>query len=103
MLSLTQTDTTLPMFYGLPKIHKNNAPLRPIVSCVNSPNHSLAKVLYNKLKNTVSPPASHINNSFELREKIKNLNIPKNYVLLSLDVSALFTNVLCDLVIESLH
>lgn len=53
IFSKNQTDTTLPMFYGLPKIHKTNAPLRPIVSCINSPNHSLAKILYNKLKNVV--------------------------------------------------
>lgn len=95
--ALTQTDKSLLLFYGLPKIHKANVPLRPIVSGVNSRNFSLAKVLYNKLKNSIIPPASHINNSFELKEKI---TIFPETVLLSLDVSALYTNVPCNLVIQ---
>ena len=31
----------MPRFYGLPKIHKGNLPLRPIVSFVNSPTDNL--------------------------------------------------------------
>ncbi|KAG8239602.1 hypothetical protein J437_LFUL018654 [Ladona fulva] len=34
-----------PRLYGLPKIHKEGAPLRPIVSAINSPTYNLAKVL----------------------------------------------------------
>ena len=33
---LTLTDTTIPKAYGLPKIHKTDAPLRPIISTINS-------------------------------------------------------------------
>ena len=33
----------MPRFYGLPKIHKANLPLRPIVSFVNSPTYNLSK------------------------------------------------------------
>ena len=34
-----------PMIYGLPKVHNDNIPLRPIVSCIGSPTYHLAKHL----------------------------------------------------------
>jgi hypothetical protein len=34
-----------PHIYGLPKIHKADLPLRPIVSSIGSPSHDLAKYL----------------------------------------------------------
>ena len=38
---LTLTDTVFAKCYGLPKIHKENASLRPIISLVNSPTYWL--------------------------------------------------------------
>jgi hypothetical protein len=32
-----------PWLYGLPKIHKKDVPLRPIVNCIASPTYALAK------------------------------------------------------------
>ena len=54
---LTQSNTTLTKYYGLPKIHKVDVPLRPIVSLINSPTYFLAKILYQELK-TAIPKAS---------------------------------------------
>ena len=34
-----------PKLYGLPKVHKTGAPLRPIVSSIDSPTNTLAKHL----------------------------------------------------------
>lgn len=34
-----------PKMYGLPKLHKPGIPLRPIVSCVQSPFYKLSKYL----------------------------------------------------------
>ena len=34
-----------PRFYGLPKIHKTDDPLRPIVSAIGSPTYHLAKFI----------------------------------------------------------
>ena len=53
-------------------------------------------------KTSFPKPASHVNNSFELKENINNFIIPLDYVLLSLDVNSLFTNIPCDLVLKSL-
>ena len=101
--SLTLTNTVLAKGYGLPKIHKPNAPLRTIISLINSPTHFLAKVLYDELKLAIKKPKSHINNSFELRKKLENIEINRDHRLLSLDVASLFTNVSCTLVIRSLE
>ena len=35
----------IPLFYGLPKIHKTGTPLRPIVSFISSPTYALSKFL----------------------------------------------------------
>ncbi|BHF57631.1 hypothetical protein SprV_0100057300 [Sparganum proliferum] len=43
------TDTALARFYGLPKIHKPNVPLRPIVALKGSPTYNLAKWMSRKL------------------------------------------------------
>ena len=99
---LTLTSTVLPKCYGLPKIHKKEIPMRPIISLINSPTHFLAKVINEELKNSVKLPKSHINNSFELKEKLKNIILDDDHVIFALDVNSLFTNVPCSLVLDSL-
>ena len=42
---LRSTDATAPRLYGLPKIHKKDIPMRPIVSFINSPLYNLSKFL----------------------------------------------------------
>ena len=44
---LHSTDSTPVSFYGLPKIHKENVPLRPIMSAIGSPTYKLSKYLAN--------------------------------------------------------
>ena len=36
---------SLPYIYGLPKIHKKDVPLRPIISNVNSPSYYLSNLI----------------------------------------------------------
>ena len=64
--------------------------------------HYLSKIIYNELKQCIPQPLSHINNSFELKDKISKITIPSTYVLLSLGVCSLFTNIPCDLVLKSI-
>ena len=40
---LRSSDGLAPRLYGLPKIHKEGAPLRPIVSFVNSPTYNVSR------------------------------------------------------------
>ena len=93
--ALTHTDTMLAKKYGLVKLHKENRPVRPIISLVNSPTYKLASVIYNDLKKAFPKPRSHINNSREFVSKIKGSKLNNDDIFISLDVSSLFTNVTC--------
>ena len=84
---------SLPYFYGIPKLHKPNVPLRPIISCTNDNfcklNKWLTKIL-SPLLGTISD--SHIKNSSHFRERI-GTTIPLDHSLISFDVTSLYTNV----------
>ena len=58
---LYPTGAVTPKFYGLPKIHKDGIPLRPIVSSRGSISYEVAKELAKILKPLVgsSPPPYH--------------------------------------------
>ncbi|CAB0030195.1 unnamed protein product, partial [Trichogramma brassicae] len=51
VFQLSLSDTSLARAYGLPKIHKKDVPLRPIISLVGSPTYVLAKIF---LRRTVT-------------------------------------------------
>ena len=84
---------SLPYAYGLPKVHKLNTPLRPIISNVNSPSYGLSK----KLAKMLSPllgsfSNSHLRHNSDLISRLINV-IPGDSKFISFDVSSLFTNV----------
>ncbi|XP_072039404.1 uncharacterized protein [Amphiura filiformis] len=87
------TTEEVPKVYGTPKIHKPEAPLRPIVSSIGSLSYNAAKVLANILSPLVGKTEHHIHNSGEFVEKVKNLEVPPGQKLISYDVSALFTSI----------
>ena len=79
--------------YGLIKIHKENNPVRPIISAINSPTYNMSKILSKFFYVHLKKLFSHINNSLELKEKIEGTIIPDGFEIVSLDVVSLFTNV----------
>ena len=93
----------LPKGYGLPKVHNPNIPLKIVISTFNGPCHRLPKILYKKLELCIEKPQSHIDNSFALNRKLKILDIPAYYILLYLDVTSLFTNIILEAVLNSLE
>ena len=90
---IRRTDTTIPRLYGLPKIHKKDVPLRPILDMVNSPYHALAKWLVGLLGPVTREIKVHtLKNTFQFIDEIKDLNLV-NTKMFSLDVNSLFTKV----------
>ena len=78
--------------YAVPKIHKADVPLRPIIASVNSVTYHLSKYLSSLLKpllGTIS--GSHIINSTDFVEKIRGIDLTDK-VMVSFDVDSLFTN-----------
>lgn len=82
-----------PKIYGLPKLHKENIPLRPIVSTISSPGYKIAKYLNNILKHLSQLSSYNIKNSHEFKNFIDTITLRENDELLSFDVVSLFTNV----------
>ena len=87
---------SLGYFYGLPKIHKDGIPLRPIVSCYNTVFEKLSKWLGKllvPLLGTISD--SHLLNSQDCVNRLKRINM-NDRVFISFDVVSLFTKVPID-------
>ena len=74
--------------YGLPKLHKSDIPLRPIVSGIGSYTHKLAKYLSDILKPLANNEHT-LKDSFEFTHQILGLdNVP---FMCSFDIVSLFT------------
>ena len=81
-------------YYGLPKIHKNNMPMHPIVSACGTAAYNTAKFITKILQNYCGETSSYIKDSTDFIKKIKHLSInPEKETLVSFDVSALFTSI----------
>ena len=80
--------------YGMAKVHKDNCPLRPVVSMLNTAEYNLAKYLDSYIKpNIPSQYMLHSTNQLlSVLEDNKNLANSKN-IMISFDVVSLFTNV----------
>ena len=81
------------VLYGLPKVHKQDCPVRPICAAVGSATYELSKYLAKLIK----PAASNCygtdtKDTFDFVEKIKRIDL-NGTIMASLDVSSLFTNV----------
>ena len=89
------TGSVRPRMYGVPKVHKEGTPLRPILSMVGSPQHATAQWLATVLK-----PVSHkysefvVKDSFEFSNKMRDLTLNgEECHMCSFDIKSLFTNV----------
>ena len=80
-------------FYGLPKIHKANFPMRPIVSACGTSTYNLAKYLTKILKVYVGHSFSSVKDSKDLTDKLQSIKLQDNEEVVSFDVSALFTSI----------
>ena len=82
-----------PKLYGLPKVHKNNVPLRPIVSQINSPTYDLARYVASVLQPLVGKTPSYVKDSRHFLNTIRSIQLEQNEIMVSFDVQSLFTNV----------
>ena len=87
------TGASSPKFYGLPKTHKKDVPLRPIKSSLCSVTYGLSKELERILKPLVGETINYINHTKEFADEIKNSKLEEGQCITSYDVSALFTSI----------
>jgi hypothetical protein len=86
--------------YGLPKVHKDNVPLRPIVSCIQSYNYRLGKFLAGIIKPIRDSTYSLKNTNAFLQFLKENSHLSKSNKMISFDIESLFTNIPVDETIE---
>jgi hypothetical protein len=86
----------------LPKIHKaadswtlpnKMPPGRPIVSDCNSESKNVAGFIDSFFKPPAMKHPSFIKNTYDFVNKISNLTIPDNCLLITLDVESMYTNI----------
>ena len=93
-LKLHGSNSQAARFYGLPKIHKDNMPMCPIVSACGTATYNTAKFITKILQNYCGKTSSFVKDSTDFIKKIRHLSInPKEETLVSFDVSVLFTSI----------
>jgi hypothetical protein len=84
----------LPIFYGLPKVHKTPVSLSPVVSGTNSLLATFYLLIHIK---------SFIKDSATIIRDLKDLNLPKEARLFTADATVMYTNIDMKLGINSIH
>ena len=80
-----------PRLYGLAKVHKNNIPVRPVLSMPGSAYHGVAKQVAFWLSNI--PECKIRSSTKSVCDSFKEIIIQKDSELISFDVTSLYTNV----------
>jgi hypothetical protein len=83
-----------PLFYGLPKTHKEGIPLRPIVSGCNGPTDNLSHFITGYLQPLAELLPSYFRDSTEFIRMLSESEVPtEDYWLVTADVTSLYTNI----------
>ena len=91
---LRPKDPRTPKFYMLPKVHKPNNPGRPIIAAINSPTTNLSRYVDHHLQPLAEKLPSYIKDSGEFLRRIEtNKQVNPNAILVTMDVSALYTSI----------
>ena len=81
------------LFYGRPKIHKLDVPLRPIVSCIGTALYNTSKHLADILSSLVGKTNSFVRNWSHFSDIVQQEVIEQIDLMLSFDVKALYTSI----------
>ena len=98
MQSLQASGSTPGLLYGLPKVHKEGHPLRPILSAIGTANYNIAKYLV-PILSPLTINEHTIKDSFHFISCLKDLNFA-NCTIASFDVKSLFTQIPLDETID---
>ena len=90
---LKTNDPKTPIFFTLPKIHKENNPGRPVISSLNCHTAKLSKFVDHHLQEHVVKTASYVKDTTDFLNKTRNIVVPPNSLLVTVDVKSLYTNI----------
>ena len=91
---LTNPSPRTPQFHISPKIHKEDNPVRPVVSSINCHTANISKYVDYHLQPTVKQIPSFVKDSNDFINKINAVkSVPKNSYLVTMDARSLYTNI----------
>jgi hypothetical protein len=91
---LPNTPSRTPLFYGLPKIHKPDTPLRPIVSGCDGPTDNLSEYVVKYLQPMAETLPAYFRDTTHLLKLLSEINSPDEQItLITADVTSLYTNI----------
>lgn len=80
-------------FYTLPKIHKKDNPGRPVVNSIGSVTEKISAYVDETLKPLARLVPSYIKDTTHFINTLEDIDITDNDILVTIDVSALYTNI----------
>ena len=85
----------VPVFYGIPKIHKKPTGFRPILPCHSTPINPAAKFVSKQIKPLVLAAPTIIQSSIDLARKLDSISLKptRYYWIVSGDVVAFYPNI----------
>ena len=92
-LSLTPNPPRIPIFYTLTKIHKPIPVGRPIISGCEGPTKRISSFVDNLLQPIAKAKKSYLKDTTHFISFIENTKVTENTVLVSMDVTSLYTNI----------
>lgn len=93
-LKIINMNPKAPNLRALPKIHKDNVPIRPIVNFRSAPGYKLSSFLQKYLKSNITLINNRsLSNSKQLINKIEGIKFDINSKMCSLDLVNMYTNI----------
>jgi hypothetical protein len=90
----TNMNPTAPNLHATIKLHKQNAPIRPITNWRNAPAYELAKHLTKTLQRHLQLPYTYnVQNSVQLMTELQAIKNNKDMRLCSFDIENMYMNV----------
>ncbi|VDN17051.1 unnamed protein product, partial [Dibothriocephalus latus] len=96
-------EMALSRLYDLTKVHKEGDPLRPIVSLKGTPTYRVTKWLFRCLKFLTVDLETMVCLSKQFLEKLKGVSFLSSDIMVSFDVTSLFTSTSRDLAVETVE
>ena len=92
-LCLTPNPPRVPVFYTLTKIHKPTPVGRPIISGCDGPTERLSSFVDRLLQPIAQKQKSYLKDTADFINLIETTRVPKNAILVSMDMTSLYTNI----------
>ena len=92
--ALTVENARTAKFYMLPKVHKEGNPGRPIINAIGNPTSTIAEFVDFHLQPIAEKQRSYVKDTGDFLRKISQLKkLPKDAILVTMDVASLYTNI----------